>query len=72
MAAASRFRTLGVLNSLQGLQAKREQRHVCVSARIPAAVEDILAIVPSSNPTPVTTQNLTALLYAAWAGKEPQ
>ena len=39
---------------------------------IPGAVEEVLAIVPASNPTLVTSQNLTALLFAAWAGKEPQ
>ncbi|WP_206056710.1 maleylacetate reductase [Nocardioides sp. GY 10113] len=41
-------------------------------ADIPAAVEDVLAIAPPSNPTPVTTENLTRLLQAAWAGEEPQ
>ncbi len=39
---------------------------------IPAAVDDVLAIAPISNPTPVTTQNITALLHAAWAGEEPR
>ena len=33
---------------------------------IPAAAEAVLAAVPASNPAPVTTENLTALLYAAW------
>jgi maleylacetate reductase len=35
---------------------------------IPAAVEAVLAAVPAGNPTPVTAENLTALLQAAWAG----
>jgi maleylacetate reductase len=35
------------------------------------AVEPILAAVPASNPTPVTAENITALLQAAWAGEEP-
>lgn len=39
---------------------------------IPAAVEDVLAVVSATNPTRVTAENLTALLQAAWAGKEPQ
>lgn len=39
---------------------------------IPAAVEDVLAVVPVSNPTTVTSENLTMLLHAAWAGKELQ
>jgi maleylacetate reductase len=32
---------------------------------------NVLTIMPASNPTPVTTENLTALLHAAWAGEEP-
>jgi alcohol dehydrogenase class IV len=39
-------------------------------ADIPAAVEDVLAVVPASNPTAVTTENLTVLLHAAWTGEE--
>jgi maleylacetate reductase len=38
---------------------------------IPAAVEAILAAIPARNPAPVTATNLTALLYAAWEGREP-
>lgn len=57
-------RTLGAPRALRdiGLQ----------ESDIPAAVEDVLAIAPASNPTPVTRQILTALLHAAWAGEEPQ
>ncbi len=40
-------------------------------ADIPAAVELILAAVPASNPRPVTRDDLTALLRAAWAGAAP-
>jgi alcohol dehydrogenase class IV len=66
--------------ALQGLQALREQLQAPRSLRdlgleerdIPAAVEDVLAAVPPSNPTPVTTENLAALLHAAWAGEDPQ
>ncbi|MGD9958394.1 maleylacetate reductase [Nocardioides sp.] len=39
-------------------------------AEAEAAVDDVLVVVPESNPTPVTTENLTALLRAAWAGKD--
>ena len=34
-------------------------------------VGPILAAVPGSNPTPVTEQNVTALLRAAWEGSDP-
>lgn len=37
---------------------------------IAAAVAPILAAIPDNNPTPVTEENLTALLTAAWAGEE--
>nr|WP_202387768.1 maleylacetate reductase [Nocardioides flavescens] len=37
---------------------------------IPRAVEPILAAVPGNNPTPVTRDDVTALLEAAWAGEE--
>lgn len=40
-------------------------------ADIPAAVALILEVVPPSNPHPVTTENLTELLTAAWAGTTP-
>lgn len=37
---------------------------------IAQAVGPLMAAIPSSNPTPVTSENLTALLRAAWAGEE--
>jgi alcohol dehydrogenase class IV len=37
---------------------------------IAKAVAPILAAIPDNNPTPVTEENLTALLTAAWAGEE--
>lgn len=39
-------------------------------SQIPDAVEAILPFVPASNPTPVTPDNLAALLHAAWQGSE--
>jgi alcohol dehydrogenase class IV len=39
---------------------------------LPEAVERILPAVPESNPVPVTPENLTALLHAAWAGATPR
>jgi alcohol dehydrogenase class IV len=64
--------------SLEGLQELRRVLRAPRALRdlgleqsdIPAAVEDVLAVVPMSNPTPVTTENLTELLHAAWAGEE--
>ncbi len=38
---------------------------------IPDAVTRLLGVVPPTNPTPVTPENLTALLRAAWAGNQP-
>jgi alcohol dehydrogenase class IV len=39
---------------------------------LPAAVEAILPVLPSNNPTPVTPENLAALLHAAWEGDDPR
>lgn len=38
---------------------------------IAKAVAPIMAAIPDSNPAPVTEQNITALLRAAWEGDEP-
>ncbi|MEX0428545.1 maleylacetate reductase [Nocardioides sp. DS6] len=38
---------------------------------IAKAVAPILAAIPANNPTPVTDDNITALLRAAWEGDEP-
>ncbi|MEU9059689.1 maleylacetate reductase [Streptomyces sp. NPDC048430] len=38
---------------------------------IARAVAPILKAVPADNPTPLTEENLTALLRAAWEGSEP-
>jgi alcohol dehydrogenase class IV len=38
---------------------------------ITRAVAPVLAAVPGDNPTPVTEENITALLRAAWEGSEP-
>lgn len=40
-------------------------------ANIPEAVRLSLDAIPASNPRPVTAENLTTLLKAAWAGHEP-
>lgn len=36
------------------------------------AVDDIVAVAPASNPTPVTPEGIAALLRAAWEGDQPQ
>ena len=38
---------------------------------IAKAVAPVMAAIPASNPTPVTEENITALLRAAWEGDEP-
>ena len=40
-------------------------------ADIVPAIAPILAVVPPSNPVPVTAANLEHLVYAAWAGSAP-
>jgi len=72
---ATAFSSSTALEGLQQLRrvlgAPRALRDIGLGeGDIPAAVEDVLAVVPASNPTPVTTENLTALLHAAWAGEE--
>lgn len=70
----------GSTTALGGLQALRSALGAPTALRdyglresdIPDAVDDVLAVVPVSNPTPATAQNLTALLHAAWAGEEPR
>jgi maleylacetate reductase len=69
----------GAVSALAGLQ---ELRAILDAPRalsdygfkrsdIAAAVEAILPVVPPSNPTPVTAENLGALLRAAWEGSDP-
>jgi maleylacetate reductase len=70
---------LGAGTALAGLAALREAVDAPRALRdqgmpedgIERAVEPILAAVPPSNPTPVTVENITALLRAAWSGEEP-
>jgi len=63
----------GLQNLRRTLRAPHALRDIGFDeADIAAAVEDVIGVAPASNPTPVTTENLTALLRAAWAGKEPQ
>jgi len=70
----------GAPTALAGLQALRAtldapralRDYGFEDSQIPAAVDAILPAVPPSNPTPVTPDNLAALLHAAWEGSEPR
>jgi maleylacetate reductase len=70
----------GAASALDGLQRLREQVAGPRALRdyglretdIPAAVDVIMAAVPSDNPTPVTAGNLEELLHRAWEGREPR
>lgn len=68
---------LGAPTAVAGLAALRAQvgaphalrEHGMPEEGIARAVAPILAAVPEGNPAPVTEENLTALLYAAWRGE---
>ncbi|MFJ9567647.1 maleylacetate reductase [Streptomyces fuscichromogenes] len=70
---------LGAPTAVAGLAALREtlgapralRDHGMPEEGIARAVAPILAAVPADNPTPLTEENLTALLRAAWEGSEP-
>jgi maleylacetate reductase len=68
-AAAGRI-TLDDLNALRRrLDAPRALKDYGFDeARIPAAVEAILPVVPAGNPVPVTAEVLHRLLHDAWEG----
>jgi alcohol dehydrogenase class IV/protocatechuate 3,4-dioxygenase beta subunit len=78
--AAERIaRALGSGSALDGLlelyrrlaapQALRE--YGFTEDQIPAAAEAVLAVVPPSNPAPLTADVLERLLHDAWEGREP-
>jgi alcohol dehydrogenase class IV len=70
---------LGSPTAGEGLAALREvlrapralRDHGMPEDGITRAVAPVLAAVPGDNPTPVTEENITALLRAAWEGSEP-
>jgi alcohol dehydrogenase class IV len=75
--AASRLRSLlGVDDAAAGLNALRIELGAPISlatiglqeADVPRAAELTLPSVPPSNPRPVTTADLEAIIHAAWAG----
>jgi maleylacetate reductase len=67
-------------NALDGLTTLRETLDAPRTLRdigmpqdgIAAAADAIVAAAPPGNPTPVTTDSISNLLHAAWAGKEPR
>ena len=66
--------------ALEGLRGLRDQTDAPRALRdlglneddVPKAIQPILEAAPPSNPTPVTTENVEALLHDAWEGKEPR
>jgi len=80
-AAAGRIaRAFGSPTALDGLQALRRRLDAPRAlrdygfdeARIPAAVEAILPVVPDTNPAEVTARDLHRLLHDAWEGADPR
>ena len=63
----------GLTTLREALDAPRALRDYGMPADdIAAAVDAILPAAPAGNPTPVTTDTISELLRAAWAGKEPR
>jgi maleylacetate reductase len=63
--------TAGLATLLTRLDAPRALRDFGMPEDgIERAVRPVLAAAPTDNPTPVTPENLTALLRAAWEGRE--
>ena len=66
--------------ALDGLRGLRDQTDAPRALRdlglgeadVPNAIQPILEAAPPSNPTPVTTEKIEALLHDAWEGKEPR
>ena len=66
--------------ALDGLRGLRDQTDAPRALRdfglseddVPKAIQPILEAAPPSNPTPVTTEKIEALLHDAWEGKEPR
>jgi maleylacetate reductase len=62
----------GLLSLRDEVDAPRALRDLGMTEdQIPDAVRPIVEASPVNNPTPVTAENIEALLRAAWTGKEP-
>ncbi|QGG42672.1 maleylacetate reductase [Aeromicrobium yanjiei] len=79
--AAARIATsFGSDNAVAGLAALRERvdapralrDYGMPEAGIDQAARAVVEAAPADNPTPVTVENVTALLHAAWEGAEPR
>nr|ABA61848.1 maleylacetate reductase [Pimelobacter simplex] len=72
---AAAFGTPTALAGLEQLRATvgapRVRDHGFREDQVADAVSAVLPVVPPSNPTPVTTENLHALLRAVWEGADP-
>lgn len=73
---AAAFGSPTALAGLQRLRAELDapralRDHGFREEDIPDAVAAVLAVVPPSNPTPLTTDDLTRLLRAVWEGADP-
>jgi maleylacetate reductase len=63
----------GLIALRDALDAPRALRDIGMPADgITPAADAIVAAAPAGNPTPVTTDTISELLRAAWAGKEPR
>lgn len=63
----------GLITLREALDAPRALRDIGMPADgVAAAADAIVAAAPAGNPTPVTTDTISELLRAAWAGKEPR
>jgi maleylacetate reductase len=63
----------GLITLREALDAPRALRDIGMPADgIAAAADAIVAAAPAGNPAPVTTDTISELLRAAWAGKEPR
>jgi maleylacetate reductase len=63
----------GLTTLREALDAPRTLRDIGMPLDgIPAAADAIVAAAPAGNPSPVTTDAISQLLHAAWAGKEPR
>lgn len=73
---AQAFGTATALEGLQNLRAQLDAPRALKDygfseSDIAEAVTIALPIIPANNPRPVSSENLTALLAAAWAGDDP-
>jgi maleylacetate reductase len=74
---AGAFAAAGALSGLVALRQKLDAPRALrdygfVREQIPAAAAELVALVPASNPRPLSAADLEALLRAAWNGDDPR